>query len=477
MKYFIIALATLFCSEVFGQTLLITDPIQVADNSMYGKTRPRIAINRSGEPVVMWSRSSTNQVYISTKNFGSQSFNTPVKVTPDGIEAFVANWAGPDVASFGDTVFVTYHSTPEATGKSYVHRSIDGGLSFGDSVRVDHPTVDQSRFPTVAVTDQGNPVVGFMKFEGNWLDPQYTVANSNDQGMSFQPDVVASELAPGEVCDCCPAQVATGSAGFQSIAYRNNDNNLRDNWVSISSDNGSTFPNALDVDDANWVVNSCPSSGPDAFFFGDTLYTVWMSEGSGETRIYCASVSAQDGGIGYSGLVRNQPFDGFTENFVRIAGDNENMGVVYQAWNMGETDSYLITSESGITGFSDTIRLGAVQDGAQRYPDIAFHNGVYHIVYDDSEAGHLMYQTAYYANVGVEELTSDSRLWCSGNGQMQVELESDERFIIQLINSLGQVIRETNVIRSATLSDLPSGILNVRMISPNGISSKSVLIF
>jgi hypothetical protein len=474
MKKLLIIAAIFSSPMVVGQTLVVSDPIQVADNQLYGKTRPRIVINGSGEPVVMWSKASTDQVYVSTLNFGSQAFNEPVKITPDGVQAFSATWSGADIASSGDTVFVTYHSTPESTGKSYVHGSFDGGLSFGDSVRVDQPTIDQSRFPTVAVTDQGNPIVGFMRFEGNWIDPQYAVSNSYDLGATFEQDVIASELAPEEVCDCCPAQVIAGN-GFQAISFRNNDNNIRDNWIAFSSDTGASFESVVDVDYSDWMVNSCPSSGPDAFFAGDSLYTVWMSEGQGETRIYVASVSIENGGIGYSGLVRNIPFDGFTENYPRIAGNGQQIGVTYQAWNMGETDAYLISSVSGVTGFTDTIRLGAVQDGAQRNPDIAFQEGVYHIVFDDSEAGHLMYQRAYYENTGITEELVESKIWSDGQGTIKIKVDSDKAYNVEVTNNLGQLIQVENGQRKSTLlKGLPSNaILNVSVnIGDNVISRK-----
>lgn len=462
MKSIFTAILSILVLGTQAQTLILSDPIQVADNELYGKTRPRVAVNRSGEPVVMWGQNATKKVFVSSLGAGSGQFGTPVDINPNGIQAFISNWVGPDIGSYGDTVFVTYHSTPENIGFSYVHKSVDGGLTFGDSVRVDHPTVEQSRFPSVTVQPNGNPVVGFMQFEGNYLDPRYVVANSNDGGASFLEQVEASLEAPGEVCDCCPAQVIT-NGDKQAIAYRNNDENLRDAWVSISSDNGATFPIVEDIDNGNWMINACPSSGPDGFMSGDTLYTTWMSEGSGDARISIASISMLDGGIGHSNFVRNQPFDGIVENYPRMAGENDNIGIVFQGWTSGNYDCFVTASTTGISGLGDTLRLGATTDGAQRYPDIAFHNGVFHIVYDDSEAGHLMYQTAFWGNVGIDEFELEPKVWVNQYGQIQID-QVEAGSTVEVFNMLGESVHHSSLKGSSEpISGLPQGTYLLRI--------------
>ena len=61
-----------------------------------------------------------------------------------------------------------------------------------------------------------------------------------------------------------------------SLFFRNNDNNLRDIWVSRSSNSGLDFTEATDVDDTDWVINACPISGPQmAQLAGDSLITAW----------------------------------------------------------------------------------------------------------------------------------------------------------------------------------------------------------
>ena len=64
-------------------------------------------------------------------------FNTPLTLNPAGISPFVDTWSGAELASSGDTVFAVFSAEPAGVnGHVYTVRSVDGGLSFADTVRV-----------------------------------------------------------------------------------------------------------------------------------------------------------------------------------------------------------------------------------------------------------------------------------------------------------------------------------------------------
>jgi hypothetical protein len=65
------------------------------------------------------------------------------------------------------------------------------------------------------------------------------------------------------------------------MPYRDNDNNIRDTWVGVSNDGGASFTSGMDVDQQDWLIMACPSSGPDAFIIGDNIYSTYMSGASG----------------------------------------------------------------------------------------------------------------------------------------------------------------------------------------------------
>lgn len=468
------ALLTFSLFSIVGVAQNLGVAIPVADGSDFGKTRPRLVVEQDGVPVVMWGNITTNKVY--TAQLDGNVFTAPVQVTPGNVEAFVENWAGPDIASNEDDVFVTFHSQPEADGFVYVVKSSDGGLTFGDTVRAENIGNDQSRFPVMAVGPDGAPTVMFMRFSGNWVDPQYVVANSPDQGISYLDDVSASALAPGEVCDCCPGALL--SEGQRQVAmFRNNDNDLRDLWVTVSTDNGAGFPTGDDVDPNNWMINSCPSSGADGYIDGDSLYTVWMSAGQGYSRVYLASVhlpTAAAGNVQEAAPVQNSNAN---QNYPRIAGQGDVMGVVYQEAGSGNIDCYITISTDGGISFSAPTRLHDDPSGTQRNPDITYSNGQFHVVFEDVSAGSIIYRSVEIPMVGVTEFQESLFSLLVQDHSIQVMFSSDGPAQLSLYSALGQEISRQDVIAgTAEFRVNQAGVYIVRMEQGGRVSSRRLIV-
>ena len=135
--------------------------------------------------------------------------------------------------------------------------------------------------------------MAFMKFDPGFSKARYVVARSTDFGNSFLPDVPASRYSGGDVCDCCPASLIT-SGNTAAMLYRDNLNNLRSMWAGVSTDNCQTFPTGMSTDHTNWMINACPSSGPDGIIIGDSLYSVFMSGVTGDARCYLNAASLEE---------------------------------------------------------------------------------------------------------------------------------------------------------------------------------------
>lgn len=444
MKY-AAAFMFLLIAPMLGLTQNLGMAIPVADGNTYGKTRPRIVVDANGTPIILWGRKTTDKVYVA--RLDGNVFTTPIQVTPGTLEGFVSDWAGPDMVSNGDDVFVTFHSQPESTGYVYVVKSSDGGVTFGDTVRAENAAVEQSRFPVIAVDPNGNPAVMFMKFEGNWIDPQYVVANSPNGGLSYLDDVNASEIAPGEVCDCCPAALL--SEGQRQIAmFRNNDNNLRDLWVTISSDNGADFDTGDDMDPNNWMINSCPSTGPDGYINGDSLYTVWMSAGLGASRIFMSSVHLPSATRGTTWEVSPNQNSSANQNYGRIAGNGEVMGIVYQEAASGNIDCFITISMDGGNTFSSPILLHDEVNGTQRNPDVTYYNGEFHVAFEDVSAGSVIYRSVSLPGVGIEENDLNATIYLVSDRTINIKFADSGTWEVDIINGLGQLVYQNTVTKN-----------------------------
>ena len=473
MKQIFTLLLTLIF-PLFGIAQNLGIAIPVADNNTYGKTRPRIVTTTNDVPVVRWGSKTTDKVY--TARLNGNAFANPVTITQGSNIAFVDDWAGPDMASYGNDVFVTFHSQPEATGFVYVVKSSDGGVTFGDTIRAESAAVEQSRFPVIAVDPNGNPAVMFMRFSGNWVDPQYVVANSTDGGATYLADANASELAPGEVCDCCPAALL--SEGQRQVAmFRNNDNNLRNLWVTVSNDNGADFPTGDDMDPNNWIINSCPSTGPDGHINGDSLYTVWMSAGQGSSRVYMSSVHLPTAIRGTTWEVSPNQNASANQNYPRIAGEGEVMGIVYQEAASGNIDCFITISIDGGNTFSTPILLHDDPTGTQRNPDVAYSNGQFHVVFEDVAAGSVIYRTASLPGVGIDENAGVSfNAWTDDQQNIHVELPLNQVCDVVIFNGAGQEIYSDQAVRTTLRKKMSSSGIYFIAVTANGRKSTSKVV-
>ena len=464
-----IILFTLACCPFIAaaQSLNWNSATIVNSDPTLGYTRPKVTLTKANKAVVMWGKANNKEVYVARQ--GSSGFNSPVNITPSGVTAFVQNWAGPSMDASGDTVFVAFKAQPEDEGLVYVVRSLDGGATFGDTVRVS--SENWSRFAEVSVMPGGNPVVTYMEFDSNFVDPRYVVATSADAGASFSTPVDGSLTAPGEVCDCCPGFILA-QPQRTILMFRNNDNNLRDIWATVSTDGGNSFPQGTDIDNNNWMINSCPSTGPNAITNGDSLLAVWMSGASGYSRINLGKTDLNTMNTGIS--TELTPGSTANQNYPKIAGRGDTLAVVWQESAAGKTNIMFAWSTTGISGLlnnTPTI-VNPVSSGAKLNPDMIYKNGIFHIVWQDNVSQAVAYRSAQISSgIGIAEgpkQKADLKLYPNpAMGYVNVSsanLTPDAEFSIY--TSLGAEVLSglhTETPLRLDVSSLPAGVYFIRL--------------
>lgn len=395
-KIFILFFLSFLCNYSFGQVTWST-PIQVASGSTYGNLHPRVVLNRAGNPIVLWGKTDT-KAYCS--RWTGSAFSMPAAVNNSGIDVFAQSWAGPDIAAHGDTVYVVMKRTPETSNLNHIYlcRSFNGGATFSDTIRVDNIDTSLSRFPIVTTTSAGNPLVAFMKFNTMFTDAKYVVSRSADYGTTFSADALASGTA-GDVCDCCPASVIS-SGSTAVMLFRNNLGNIRDIWAGVSLDNGATFASNFPADTTNWMIMSCPSSGPDGIVIGDSVYSVFMSSSSGTALVHFSRASVSAASARHSAITGL--FSGLSsQNYPRMANAGaEAVAVWKQNSSAGNAIVYSFTNNitGGFSGYSTLT--GATGSGVMN-ADVAMEPGAIHIVWEDDNTGNVMYTKGTYTSAGM----------------------------------------------------------------------------
>lgn len=443
MKRFLLPVLYLgtFCTGA-AQSVSWNAPLSVASTT-YNNTFPRLSLITGDRPLVTWG--SPSKVYSAVWN--GTAFSTPLTITPTGVTPYIQTWTGAESDAEGDTVFVTFGTSPINLGIVYTVRSVNGGLSYEDTVRVTGAGIGpgQARFPSVAITPGGNPVVQFLHMNASFADAEYSVARSLTAGANYLTEVNASAIAPGEVCDCCPGSIST--SGNKHVAlYRNAGSDIRTIYAACSYDGSATYTQNTEVDQSNWHYMTCPSSGPSGVIVGDSLIATWMSA----SKVYIGTMNINDQQVGFNRLL-GTGISG-AKNFPRITAKGDTVAVVWQGYVMGNYEVMMSTSVTGAAGIGvhiDTLTKNFT--GAQTRPDVEINNGRVHVIYTDDNADDVKYLSGIMGGpIGMSENKKASTFqlvsayFNHGNFYLVAESPNETNARIQVVSAAGTIAQTQN---------------------------------
>jgi hypothetical protein len=383
------------CAYTTVAQIVVSDPLVIADQNAYGNVRPRIALNAANNPVIIWADPSNERLWSAVVS--GESVSTPVMINPEGTGISSFDWYGPDIASSGDDIAVVFKLEPELTAHSYVVMSNDGGYTWGDTVLVENSLPMMSRMPALTMDENGNPWVAYMREDGMGFS-EWVVTKSIDGGISFLPPVSATSMWGNEVCDCCPASLLA-DGDLVVLLYRNNEDNLRDIRMSVSFNGGASFALSGDLDELDWVINACPSTGPSAYLVGDEIRSAWMSGAGGESRVYFSSYDVANEMASPAQLVE-EAASNQDQNFPIIAGDDNNMGIALEQIQSGQRDIYFAWTSASFEE-SNYQNLTESLEGNQMRPHMVWDGFIYHLVFTDNGGDAVRYMTV---NTGVNDV-------------------------------------------------------------------------
>lgn len=391
----------------FAQYLVPSTTHILSSGNTEGYHRPRVVMTTNNSPFVIWSKTASPKA-IKARKWNGTAFDSTVNLVNSALKP--AGFIGPEIAAKGDTLYLIFESSLHNNHVIYLKRSFDGGLTFSDTIRVsDNSNTHKFAMPNLTVREDGNPVISYMECLPGWTHWKQMVKTSFNFGTTFSAATDVSALAPGEPCDCCQSTlVSSGNSVF--LLFRNNDVNVRNSYIAKSNDDGLTFTSAQDLDDINWVLNSCPTSSPEGAVLGDSIMVIRRNGGSGLNELYKSNVNTTDlqksyfSQVEFSGSsLQDQPKIVSTENyggvFVSVWEENRN-GVKECFYNVMASDG-----ESLFNGVaSDTAVFGH-----KLKPDIA-SGGPYDIlnfsvVYSASteKEVHFIYAPLEWSGVSVSE--------------------------------------------------------------------------
>jgi hypothetical protein len=318
-----------------------------------------VGIAPGGTVYVTWV-SESKGVLLARSTDGGETFEPSVTVNSTA-KPLVSMARLPYVVATDQRVAVTFN---DQDGAVYLHLANAGGaLSFGTATLIGTDvTTDFRDFPkpvflgdgSVAVAWHGYPTSGARIFFSR-------------ESASFASEQ-ASSGAPGLPCECCPLDIQRTPAGDLVLAFRNNDNNVREMW-SARAPGGGGFASWAAISTSEGTVSACPMMGPRLAQHGTELVAVWSARGSTTAgSVYKATSS--DAGVSWSG---GEPAGGFKADEPTIAVGGS--GRIFVTGVTGSGSSALIQSDDGGQSWSSPEALAA-PDGALKVPQAQGTAGV-----------------------------------------------------------------------------------------------------
>lgn len=374
----------------FSQNLIWSQPIEVA-SGFPTSLRPRIALDNQDNPIIIFAQNANpNQLY-KTK-FNNNAFEPVVSLVTAA--PYVSSAAGPEIAFADDVIYISFEDENEGV---YILKSIDGGNTFSDTVRVDN-VHNKAVLPNVNIKSDFNPLLSFTRVNSSWTQINQAVSNSIDGGQTFLQDVSASIITPNQPCECCFSKVVS-EGNIQVSIFRNNDNNIRNFYASVSHDEGQSFSDYLEIDLLDWNLNACPDAGPDAYLKNGKLFIAYRSGSLGPNRVFVARVDLTSLSVEQVTPVDEALSSSMVQKYPDIAGDESNVGVVWMDNRSILNDCFFSYSTDGFDSWSNPVYISDSSLMVQFVePDVAYRNNKFHFVYRNQNQNIILYRTAYFQN-------------------------------------------------------------------------------
>lgn len=369
-------------NSVFAQPTMTWDsPIDVSSQE-FGNRCIRIALNQAGNPMVLHGKTGDNAgLYLSIMEDGI--FGDPIQIVSETNIYLVGESEGPRMAVYENRVAVSYQIFGEWATGGHVVISEDDGYTWGEPYAI-APTATEDHFmPHVAFNDEGLPWVA-VKLGVN--PTEEGILHFNTDLDAFDPAISGSTATPG-VCECCPSN-AFGYEGMYYNVVRTNGDNLRDFWITTSSD-GVNWDNAIDIDETDWVINACPASGTSSTVMEDgTLISAYMAAPNG-SRVYWSSTNLSAFTFLETGQI--DPGNTSSENHPSISSSGDWLVAAWER-NSGGYNVMVAISDAGPQALEMSVmNVTEGLSGHNRYPSVVYDGEYIHLVYQNAENGVVHY--------------------------------------------------------------------------------------
>jgi hypothetical protein len=366
------------------------------------------------------------------------------------------------IGSYSNNIYLSWMSTINAKVDVFFCKSTDRGDTFSNPIIV---TDDESKynqdFPVMAVDDKGGIHItaidnrNLEQGKVNFAELMYT--HSSDEGESWSKNKIISKInSDAGACECCwPAidtYTDTNGNTTVSVLYRSNINNLRVSYLANSFDGGQNFETPIRIGFKDWIINSCPVSGPSIFYDNNgILHSTYKTINS----VYYSSFDKNN-------IVRNETYIAVGTNpFVTFDHNTNQIIVTYENYENDKSQTRIVSTIDGISFDSPKLLLNNDLDISMFNCKLIENNNTMSVIWEDNSKGfekNDIWFAEYTSNLStVETVFEKPIIEYLENGDLTVST-IEKNSIIIITDLLGNVIYSYEAVQ-------PKNLLKIKLIN------------
>ncbi len=334
---------------------------------------------------------------------GAEILGSNIRVDDTGMDSSDQNV--PSIVTSSDgTIYVAWDDerNDNLFEDIYVTRSLDGGQTFGEDMRINDNTGLSRRYGVDIATDSTDRVHAVWidwrndaDGMGNWpsggvdgknnADIYYS--NSTDGGRSWSPNLTPSNTSRNDL-DTAPS-IAVDSKDSIHVVWEAilNGSSLRYIFYSNSTNNGMSFSEPWRIDNSNGT-----SVGPSiAIDENDVIYVVWEDYRNITTRADIWFTKSMDGGLTFEGYRRvNTDTSPVGQTYPRISARKLVIGIVWAETGLGWNISFTSSFDGGASFSEAAVVNDNVDQVTRDFPSIWINESQYiSIAWETKKNGNL----------------------------------------------------------------------------------------
>ena len=273
MNYIIITL--LYTAFVFPQIYNFSDNQRIT-NTDYSNRFSEVAAD-SLNVHVAWVQTEGNDkniMYSKSEDEG-ETFSAPIQI--NSVDDNIISWdQGPKIKCHGNKVYVTYIDDRTGYYSVYLNVSENYGETWQEEILISDTSFNNG-YHDFTIDSDGNFHLVYYNSAANYSleDVRYRFATShNDFEPSISVGLVSDTFLP---CYCCNPDIELDNDGNIYIAYRSDNLNYRDTYLTVKRSNEDAFTENHRISYLDEYIFFCPSSSPSLDIKDDKISIAYTS--------------------------------------------------------------------------------------------------------------------------------------------------------------------------------------------------------